>query len=68
MNDELAQDYIRLHDYNTEERERLKLEIRESEAKLNANIAEFEDYRKRKLNRLSDKIYKIEGRIINGKS
>ena len=62
--DEVAQDYLKLHDQNIEEKMTLKKELEQAKAKVEV----LEDIEKRKLNRMAAKIYKLEGKIRHGKS
>ncbi len=67
LNDALAQDYLILHDFNVREGVVMREKARRYKEELDRKSAELDDYSKRKLNKLAAKIYKIEGRIINGK-
>ena len=62
--DEVAQDYLKLHDQNIAEKMDLKAELRKAKARIDA----LEDIEKRKLNRIVAKFYKLEGKIRHGKS
>ncbi len=62
--DEVAQDYLKLHDQNIAEKMDLKAELRKAKARIDA----LEDIEKRKLNRMAAKFYKLEGKIRHGKS
>ncbi len=79
MEDSIAKDYIRLHNFAVEERKK-KLIQKESEkeeiinelnkikAELSAANEWIDDAKKKKLYKVADKLYKIEGKILYGKN
>lgn len=75
LNDQNAQDYIKLHDYVladklklAQERDLLMEQIKAYNEQISRQNAKLEDFSKRKLYRVADKLYKIEGRILNVKN
>ena len=70
--DKDAMDYLKLKKYiksvERDEKKRLEDIIKNDKDIINNDNALFEDYAKRKLYKLADKLYKIEGKFIHGKS
>lgn len=82
LHDPIAEDYVMLHDYILKENYKSKKEEIDKLASRNKELVDkiegleecvrrmtnkIEDDKKKKLYRIADKIYKIEGRILNGK-
>lgn len=72
LEDQTAQDYIKLHNYNIEMKyekiEEMQMELDSARTELKVANEWIEDAKKKKLYKVADKIYKIEGRILNGKN
>lgn len=79
LEDPLAQDYIKLHNYKIEyskneakqqmnQIDNKEKELQECKYELQKCKNELEDHSKRKLYKIADKMYWLEGKIINGKN
>ncbi len=68
MDDEIAQDYIKLHNLRIKNENALKNELIKCKEELTNKDSLLQEYANRKLYKLSDKIYNIKGKIRHGKS
>lgn len=68
LEDKQAQEYIQLHNYRIQHEKESQERIVKITKELNASKDLLEDYSKRKLYKLANKLYKLEGKLLHGKN